>query len=50
MARLPSLRSVVIAAVTALALAAFVVASLVIAFDLRVEMAGSGQPLVSFGN
>ncbi len=50
MARLPSLRSVVIAAVTGLALAAFVVASLVIAFDLRVEMAGSGQPIVSFGN
>lgn len=36
---------------TGIALAGFVVASLIIVFDMRVELAGSGwQPIVSFGD
>ena len=51
MARLPSLRSVVTVLVTGIALAVFVIASLIVVFDLRVELAGSGwRPILSFGD
>ena len=51
MARPPSLRSIVTVLATSLALVAFVIGSLVVIFDLRVERDGSGmRPIVSFGD
>ena len=51
MAPPPSLRSIVTVLATSLALVAFVIGSLVVIFDLRVERDGSGmRPIVSFGD